>query len=238
MTHLAEKEHRGVLTGSPITDMKITLAAGRAHLKHTEGGDFRQATYRAVRQGLMRAESILLEPWYDLRLELPNECVGRAMADIQRMGGRFDPPETTENGVSVLTAAAPVAECANYPREVTAYSRGQGRVSLSLRGYEPCRDTQRVVAEIGYDPERDVANTPDSVFCSHGAGYAVRWDEVEQHMHLESCLRPEKESAPQKETAPPRSASAPRTGAALPRPARARRSTRNYRPSMSGRMAR
>ncbi len=187
LTHLAEKEHRGVLTGSPITDMKITLAAGRAHLKHTEGGDFRQATYRAVRQGLMRAESILLEPWYDLRLELPNECVGRAMADIQRMGGRFDPPET-ENGVSVLTAAAPVAECANYPREVTAYSRGQGRVSLSLRGYEPCRDTQRVVEEIGYDPERDVANTADSVFCSHGAGYTVRWDEVEQHMHLESCL--------------------------------------------------
>ena len=183
LTHLAEKEHRGVLTGSPITDMKITLAAGRAHLKHTEGGDFRQATYRAVRQGLMRAESILLEPWYDLRLELPNECVGRAMADIQRMGGRFDPPET-ENGVSVLTAAAPVAECANYPREVTAYSRGQGRVSLSLRGYEPCRDTQRVVEEIGYDPERDVANTADSVFCSHGAGYLVPWDQVDDHVHI------------------------------------------------------
>ena len=213
LTHLAEKEHRGVLTGSPITDMKITLAAGRAHLKHTEGGDFRQATYRAVRQGLMRAESILLEPWYDLRLELPNECVGRAMADIQRMGGRFDPPET-ENGVSVLTAAAPVAECANYPREVTAYSRGQGRVSLSLRGYEPCRDTQRVVEEIGYDPERDVANTADSVFCSHGAGYTVRWDEVEQHMHLESCLRAEKETTSAQESVP-RGPSAPRTGAAL-----------------------
>ena len=213
LTHLAEKEHRGVLTGSPITDMKITLAAGRAHLKHTEGGDFRQATYRAVRQGLMRAESILLEPWYDLRLELPNECVGRAMADIQRMGGRFDPPET-ENGVSVLTAAAPVAECANYLREVTAYSRGQGRVSLSLRGYEPCRDTQRVVEEIGYDPERDVANTADSVFCSHGAGYTVRWDEVEQHMHLESCLRAEKETTPAQESVP-RGPSAPRTGAAL-----------------------
>ena len=208
LTHLAEKEHRGVLTGSPITDMKITLAAGRAHLKHTEGGDFRQATYRAVRQGLMRAESILLEPWYDLRLELPNECVGRAMADIQRMGGRFDPPET-ENGVSVLTAAAPVAECANYPREVTAYSRGQGRVSLSLRGYEPCRDTQRVVEEIGYDPERDVANTADSVFCSHGAGYTVRWDEVEQHMHLESCLRAEKETTPVQERRTARPVRAP-----------------------------
>ena len=214
MTHLAEKEHRGVLTGSPITDMKITLAAGRAHLKHTEGGDFRQATYRAVRQGLMRAESILLEPWYDLRLELPGECIGRAMADIQRMGGRFSPPET-ENGISVLTAAAPVAECADYPREVTAYSRGQGRVSLSLRGYEPCRDTQRVIAEIGYNPERDAANTPDSVFCSHGAGYTVRWDDVEQHMHLESCLRPEREAAPENQSAPPRSASVPRTGAAL-----------------------
>ena len=213
LTHLAEKEHRGVLTGSPITDMKITLATGRAHLKHTEGGDFRQATYRAVRQGLMRAESILLEPWYDLRLELPNECVGRAMADIQRMGGRFDPPET-ENGVSVFTAAAPVAECANYPREVTAYSRGQGRVSLSLRGYESCRDTQRVVEEIGYDPERDVANTADSVFCSHGAGYTVRWDEVEQHMHLESYLRAEKETTPAQESVP-RGPSAPRTGAAL-----------------------
>lgn len=213
LTHLAERTHPGVLIGAPLTDVKITLAVGRAHQKHTEGGDFRQATYRAVRQGLMRAESILLEPWYDLRLELPNECVGRAMADIQRMGGRFDPPET-ENGVSVLTAAAPVAECANYPREVTAYSRGQGRVSLSLRGYEPCRDTQRVVEEIGYDPERDVANTADSVFCSHGAGYTVRWDEVEQHMHLESCLRAEKETTPAQESVP-RGPSAPRTGAAL-----------------------
>ncbi len=214
LTHLAEKEHRGVLTGAPITDMKITLAAARAHLKHTEGGDFRQATYRAVRQGLMRAESILLEPWYDLRLELPGDCVGRAMADIQRMGGRFDPPET-ENGVSVLTAAAPVAECADYPREVTAYSRGQGRVSLSLRGYEPCRDTQRVVEKIGYDPERDVANTPDSVFCSHGAGYTVRWDEVERHMHLESCLRPARETAAPETPQPRSSAAAPSRGAAL-----------------------
>ena len=214
LTHLAERTHPGVLIGAPLTDVKITLAAGRAHQKHTEGGDFRQATYRAVRQGLMRAESILLEPWYDLRLELPGECIGRAMADIQRMGGRFSPPET-ENGVSVLTAAAPVAECADYPREVTAYSRGQGRVSLSLRGYEPCRDTQRVIAEIGYDPERDAANTPDSVFCSHGAGYTVRWDDVEQHMHLESCLRPEREAAPENQSAPPRSASVPRTGAAL-----------------------
>lgn len=215
MTHLAEKTHRGVLTRSPITDMRITLAAGRAHVKHTEGGDFRQATYRAVRQGLMRAESILLEPWYDLRLELPNECVGRAMADIQRMGGRFDPPEP-ENGAVLLTAAAPVAECAGYPREVTAYTRGRGRVSLTLRGYEPCRDTGRVVAGIAYDPERDVANTADSVFCAHGAGYTVRWDEVEQHMHLESCLRPVQEAVSEKTDALPRR-TAPSTGAALDR---------------------
>ena len=213
LTHLAEKEHRGVLTGSPITDMKITLAAGRAHLKHTEGGDFRQATYRAVRQGLMRAESILLEPWYDLRLELPTDCVGRAMADIQRMGGRFDPP-VPENGISLLTASAPVAECASYAREVTAYTRGQGRISMTLRGYEPCRDMQRVVEEIGYDPSRDIANPPDSVFCAHGAGFTVPWNEVEQHMHLESCLRPAHEEA-KPENPPQRRVSAPSGGAAL-----------------------
>ena len=212
MTHLAEKEHRGVLTGSPITDMKITLAAGRAHLKHTEGGDFRQATYRAVRQGLMHAENILLEPWYDIRMELPGEYVGRAMSDIQRMGGRFDPPET-ENGVAVLHASAPVAACAGYPREVTAFTRGRGHISLVLRGYEPCSDTERVKAAIGYDPERDIANTADSVFCEHGVGFAVPWNEVEKHMHLESCLRSES-STKEEKNIQHRSASA-LSGAAL-----------------------
>ena len=214
LTHLAEKEHRGVLTGSPITDMKITLAAGRAHLKHTEGGDFRQATYRAVRQGLMQCRehpsravvrssgwscrtSVSAAPWLTFS--------AWAVGSIRRKRKTVFPSSRLPRRL---------AECANYPREVTAYSRGQGRVSLSLRGYEPCRDTQRVVEEIGYDPERDVANTADSVFCSHGAGYTVRWDEVEQHMHLESCLRAEKETTPAQESVP-RGPSAPRTGAAL-----------------------
>ena len=191
LTHLQEKEHRGVLTGAPITDMRITLAAGRAHPKHTEGGDFRQATYRAVRQGLMRAESVLLEPWYDVRLELPTAYVGRAMTDLQRMGGRFEPPETVGEE-TILTGAAPVAELGQYQRELTAYTRGLGRLYCTLRGYEPCRNAQEVIAEIGYDPEHDTENTPDSVFCSHGAGFVVKWDQVPEHMHLESCLRPEK----------------------------------------------
>ena len=195
LTHLAEKEHLGVLTGSPITDMRITLAAGRAHLKHTEGGDFRQATYRAVRQGLMSAESILLEPWYDVRIELPAAFVGRAMTDLRRMGGSFEPPET-EGDEAVLTGTAPVAEMGDYQRELTAYTRGLGRLTCTLRGYELCRDPEAVIRERGYDPERDPENTPDSVFCVHGAGYTVKWDQVPAHMHLESCLKAVKSEEP------------------------------------------
>ena len=188
LTHLAEKEHVGVLTGSPVTDLKITLTAGRAHLKHTEGGDFRQATYRAVRQGLMQAESVLLEPWYDLRLELPPDAVGRAMADIQRMGGSFEPPQTMED-CCVLTGCAPAAAMRGYPLEVTGYTRGMGRVFCTPAGHRPCHNAQEVIASIGYDCERDTENPADSVFCSHGAGYTVRWDEVPAHAHVDSGLR-------------------------------------------------
>ncbi|HIR84519.1 MAG TPA: TetM/TetW/TetO/TetS family tetracycline resistance ribosomal protection protein [Candidatus Galloscillospira excrementavium] len=199
LTHLAEKEHLGVLTGSPITDIKITLVAGRGHEKHTEGGDFRQATYRAVRQGLMEAESILLEPWYDFRLEVPADCVGRAMTDLQRLGGDTAQPETVGEEV-LLTGAAPAAGLGDYAREVAAYTRGRGRLTCALRGYEPCADQDAVVAAIGYDPERDVENTPDSVFCSHGAGVVVKWDQVKEHMHVESPLarpRAAEEDAPE-----------------------------------------
>ena len=188
LTHLAEKEHLGVLTGSPITDMRITLLTGRAHAKHTEGGDFRQATYRAVRQGLMKAESVLLEPWYAFRLELPQASVGRAMSDIPARGGTFDPPETDGEN-SVLCGHAPVAAMRDYPMEVLAYTKGRGRVSLTVDGYRPCHNTEEVVARIGYQPEADVENTPDSVFCSHGAGYTVKWHEVEKQMHLPAVIR-------------------------------------------------
>ena len=188
LTHLLEKRHRGVLTGSPITDIKITLVAGRAHVKHTEGGDFRQATYRAVRQGLMQAESVLLEPHYDFTLELPPDCVGRAMNDLQAMGGGVEGPER-EGELAVLTGHAPVAGLREYWREVTAYTRGRGRLSCSLRGYEPCADQDKAAAQFGYDPERDVENPPDSVFCSHGAGVIVKWDRVRDHMHVDSGLR-------------------------------------------------
>ena len=183
LTHLMEKRHPGVLTGAPITDMKITLVAGRAHPKHTEGGDFRQATYRAVRQGLMSAQSVLLEPWYDLRLELPQDCVGRAMNDIQQMGGSFTPPETLSDCV-LLLGSAPVAAVRHYAREVTAYTRGRGRLTCTLRGYAPCRDQEAVVAASGYDPERDLGNPADSIFCAHGAGFTVKWNEVNRYMHL------------------------------------------------------
>ena len=201
LTHLAEKEHLGVLTGSPITDMKIALVAGRAHVKHTEGGDFRQATYRAVRQGLMQAESILLEPWYDFRLEVPAAQVGRAMSDLQRMNGETDPPETVGEE-AVLTGFAPVAALQNYAQEVTAYTKGRGRLLCTLRGYAPCPRQTEVVEAVGYDPERDVDNPPDSVFCGHGAGYTVRWDEVPAHAHVDSGLRfhtpePKEKAAPQ-----------------------------------------
>ena len=188
LTHLEEREHLGVLTGSPITDMKITLVAGRAHLKHTEGGDFRQATYRAVRQGLMEAESILLEPWYDFRLELPAESVGRALSDLQRMAGETALPEL-EGEEAVLTGRAPVACLRDYGREVTAYTRGRGRLFCTLGGYAPCHDQEAVVAALGYDPERDLEQPADSVFCDHGAGYTVKWDQVKAHMHVDSGLR-------------------------------------------------
>ena len=183
LTHLMEKSHRGVLTGAPITDMKITLIAGRAHLKHTEGGDFRQATYRAVRQGLMRAESVLLEPWYDLRLEVPGDCTGRAMNDLSQRGGTIDGQEVLPDR-TLLTGSAPVAALRGYAREVISYTRGQGRLTCVLRGYAPCRNPEEVIAARGYDPQRDVENTPDSVFCAYGAGFVVPWDQVEAHMHL------------------------------------------------------
>ena len=193
LTHLAEKQHLGVLTGSPITDMTITLTAGRAHDSHTEGGDFRQATYRAVRQGLMQARSVLLEPWYDFRLELPQANVGRAITDLQRMGADLEAPETGDE-YSVLTGSCPAAALGDYPRELAAYTRGLGRFSCTLRGYAPCADQDRIVAELGYDPEADVDNTPDSVFCSHGAGRTVKWQEVFDHMHLPSTLHPPQEA--------------------------------------------
>ena len=194
LTHLEEREHLGVLTGSPITDMKITLVAGRAHLKHTEGGDFRQATYRAVRQGLMEAESILLEPWYDFRLELPAESVGRALSDLQRMAGETAPPEL-EGEEAVLTGRAPVACLRDYGREVTAYTRGRGRLFCTLGGYAPCHDQETVVAALDYDPERDLEQPADSVFCDHGAGYTVKWDQVKAHMHVDSGPRLGQEEA-------------------------------------------
>ena len=195
LTHLMEKTHLGVLTGAPVTDLKITLIAGRAHLKHTEGGDFRQATYRAVRQGLMRAESVLLEPWVDLRLEVPADCTGRAMTDLGRMGGSLDAPEQRGNA-ALLTGRAPAAAIRGYAREVAGYTRGQGRLTCTLRGYEPCRNPEEVIAAAGYDPARDVANPADSVFCSHGAGVVIPWDQADQFMHLhpETGLKEERES--------------------------------------------
>ena len=185
MTHLMEKEHVGVLTGAPVTDMKITILTGKAHLKHTEGGDFRQATYRAVRQGLRKAESVLLEPWYEFRLEVPSEMTGRAMSDIQKMGGSFGDPQITGEA-AILTGRAPVSEMKEYAVEVISYTKGHGHLSCSLCGYEPCHNQEQVVSEIGYDPDHDVENTADSVFCSHGAGHTVRWDEVDNHLHTDS----------------------------------------------------
>lgn len=177
LTHLAEKQHLGVLTGSPITDVRITLLDGKAHLKHTEGGDFRQATYRAVRQGLMQASSILLEPYYRFRLALPEDSVGKAMADLQRMDCEFQPlPQ--EGGNTLLAGSGPVAALGDYARQVAAYTRGRGKLALVPDGYRPCKHEQAIIAEKGYDPERDLENTPDSVFCSHGAGITVKWDQV------------------------------------------------------------
>ena len=202
LTHLWEKPHLGVLTGSPVTDMKITLTAGRAHEKHTEGGDFRQATYRAVRQGLMSAESVLLEPWYAFRLELPAAQLGRALNDVQQMGGETEAPETLGDE-AVLTGEAPVAALGDYARELAAYTKGQGRLSLRPAGYRPCADPEAVIEAIGYDPERDVENTPDSVFCAHGAGYTVKWTDVPAQAHVDSGIRlnaPAPEEAKEPET--------------------------------------
>ncbi len=207
LTHLMEKIHLGVLTGSPITDMKITLLTGRAHLKHTEGGDFRQATYRAVRQGLMCAKSVLLEPWYSFRLEVPTVGVGRAMTDLQRMGAQFQPPESAGES-AVLTGSVPVSELGGYWTEVAAYTGGRGRLSCAVEGYRPCHNAEEVTAASGYDPERDVDNPAGSVFCAHGAGFNVPWDEVRAHMHVDSGWKPRQEG-------PAREASAPVGGGAM-----------------------
>ena len=193
LTHLQEREHPGVLTGAPITDMKITIVAGRAHLKHTEGGDFRQATYRAVRQGLKSAESVLLEPWYSFVLEVPSEQVGRAMSDIGQMNGSFEGPEAEDKqGMVRFTGTAPASEMRDYQREVWAYTKGRGRITLTLKGYEPCHNAEEVIEEIGYDSERDVDNPTGSVFCAHGAGFLVKWDEVPEYMHIKEDFLAEK----------------------------------------------
>ena len=195
MTHIAEKVHLGVLTGSPLTDVKIVLAAGRAHLKHTEGGDFRQATYRAVRQGLMGAESILLEPWYKFSLTVPFEHLGRAVNDIRMRSGVFDNP--TDNGtMSVIKGRAPVSSFNDYAAEVSSYTSGRGNLICIPDGYSECHDSERVIADISYNPESDLDNTPDSVFCAHGAGFTVKWNEVQNYMHLESCLKMHKGFTP------------------------------------------
>lgn len=188
LTHLEEKEHIGVLMGAPITDMRITLVAGRAHQKHTEGGDFRQATYRAVRQGLKKAESILLEPYYDYRLEVPLEAVGRALSDMQRMHATFGTPEQ-EGETAVLAGVVPVVNMRDYQTELAAYTKGRGRLLCSLKGYQPCHNAEEVIAEKGYDSERDTGNPTGSVFCAHGAGFVVQWDQVEKYMHLESVIQ-------------------------------------------------
>ena len=197
LTHLAEKTHLGVLTGSPITDIQITLTAGRAHLKHTEGGDFRQATYRAVRQGLMTDRSLLLEPWYSFRLEVPGENLGRAMTDVQQMGGRFDPPEILGE-TALLTGSAPVSKLGEYWQTVAAYTRGRGRLTCALAGYEECHNGPEIIAELAYDPEADLDNSPDSIFCAHGAGFPVKWNQVPAFAHLETGLEEvPPEAAPQ-----------------------------------------
>ena len=195
LTHLQEKQHRGVLTGSPLTDVKITLMAGRAHLKHTEGGDFRQATYRAVRQGLMQAQSVLLEPWFAFAIEVPAEQIGRVISDVRAMNGVFDSPEDAGEMLR-LTGSAPVSAMNGYQEELLAYTRGRGRISLRPDGYRPCHRQEEIVDAIGYDPEADLDNTPDSVFCAHGGGFTVKWDKVPEYMHLDSCLKPQEEAPP------------------------------------------
>lgn len=193
LSQLQEKQHRGVLTGAPITDMKITLAAGRAHEKHTEGGDFREAAYRAVRQGLMNAQSVLLEPWYAFRLEVPAEQLGRAINDIRAMNGTFDSPEEAGDLLRI-SGSAPAVQLNGYSEELLHYTKGRGRLSLRPDGYRPCKEQDKIVSELGYEPERDINNTPDSVFCAHGAGFNVKWNEVPEYMHLDSVLKKNEES--------------------------------------------
>lgn len=192
--HMSEKTHRGVLTGAPITDMKLTLLVGKAHLKHTEGGDFRQATYRAIRQGLMQAKSVLLEPWYAFQITAPTPSIGRAITDIRSMGGELDAPENLGEN-SVLTGLVPAAELGDYSQTLSSYTQGRGQLQISLHGYLPCHNADAVIEKAAYNPEADLENTPDSVFCSHGAGFTVKWHEVKNYMHLESGLKEEK--APQ-----------------------------------------
>ena len=200
LTHVFEREHRGVLTGAPVTDVRITLLGGRAHAKHTEGGDFRQATYRALREGLMMARERgaceLLEPWYRFRLVVPQEKVGRSLADLQRMAAEFDAPEV-DGELAGIEGVAPASEMREYALEVSGYSGGRGRLMLEYAGYRTCHDAQRVIDEAAYDPEADLPNTPDSVFCSHGAGYTVKWHEVPEHAHVSidpARLRPWREA--------------------------------------------
>lgn len=201
LTHLMETEHRGVLTGAPITDIRITLVSGKAHLKHTEGGDFRQAVYRAVRQGLKQADSVLLEPYYEYRLELPSENVGRAMTDIERMHGTFGLPQT-EADRTILTGMAPVSTMRDYQKEVHAYTRGNGTLQCTLKGYAPCHNTEEVLAATGYDSERDTLHPTGSVFCAHGAGFLVPWYEVKEYMHLPSIMQEKpSDSSEEKQTA-------------------------------------
>ena len=195
LMHLTEKEHLGVLTGSPVTDMKITLAAGRAHLKHTEGGDFRQATYRAVRQGLMQAKSRLLEPWYAFTLEIPSDQIGRAVGDIRQMHGEFILPDNCGE-TAVITGKAPVTEMSGYAAVVASYTSGRGKLTCGLAGYFDCHNAEAVIAEADYQPEADLDNTPDSVFCAHGGGFTVKWNDVPDYMHLESCLKKERPYSP------------------------------------------
>ncbi len=202
-THLLEREHAGMLTGSALTDVRFTLVAGRAHLKHTEGGDFRQATYRAVRQGLMQAESLLLEPYYDFRLEVPAECVGRAMTDLQNMGGTVDSPQSVGEN-TVLTGYAPVRTLRDYFTDVAAYTRGRGQLSCAVRGYETCQNQDEIVASLGYDAERDTDNPASSVFCDHGGSITIPWNEVAQHVHCDSGIHFDKEETEEKSAPPPR----------------------------------
>ena len=209
LTHLKEKVHRGVLTGAPITDMRITLIAGKAHLKHTEGGDFRQATYRAVRQGLMKAGCVLLEPYLALEITAPQEHLGRIMNDLSLMGGKPEGPEEAEDGTAPAAGGGARVRLPDYARELSAQTRGAGRMTAAFSAYLPCPDAERIIAEKGYDPLRDVMNPPDSVFCSHGAGTVIPWEQVEQYMHLPLRTIGKKGPAPEERV---------RAGAVGPRP--------------------